>query len=209
MKKAILFDIDGTLLDAKQFIFKAFEHSLLTNYQKQISWKDLLPLSGKSLVSCYQQLVPAGDIEILCQTHHNFQLQNLHLAAPFPSSIKTLKKLRQRKFKLGAVTNRSGNTVIKTLQLSGLAKYLDIVITADDVKKQKPHKEPIIKALKLLEVKPHQAILVGDTEVDVLAGKNARVQTVGVTYGVLGKDIKKHNPDFIVNDIEELLDILK
>lgn len=206
-KKAVLFDIDGTLLDTSQFIFKAFEFTLKTHCQKKITWDDLKPHLGKPLAYCYEQLLPEGEIERLCQTHHSFQLQNLHLVIPFTNTAKTLQKLKQKSFKIGAVTNRNG-WAQKTLQLSSLDRYIDVLITPDDVKNQKPHKEPIVKMLKILGVWPYQALLVGDTQVDILAGKNSKVQTVGVTYGFLGKDIAKHKPDYLIDDIGELLGIV-
>lgn len=204
MIRAVLFDIDGTLLDTRQFIFKAYEYSLLTNYQKKISWNDLAPLFGQSLVYTYSQLLPSGEIEILCQSHHRFQLENLHLAAPYPNVVKTLQKLKENGFRIGTISNRASNTTIKTLQLTNLDQYIDVVISADDVKKQKPNKEGIVKALKVLKVKPAQAIFVGDTEVDILTGNNTKVRTVGVTYGFLGEAIAKYNPDYLINEIGEL-----
>lgn len=208
MKKAILFDIDGTLLDTSQFIFKAYQYSLLTNCKKQITLDDLTPLMGKSLAYCYQELVPNGDIEALCRSHHDFQLQNLHLAIPFPNTAKILRKLKQNNFKIGTVSNRASNTTKKTLQLANLAKYIDVVISVDDVKKPKPDKEPIDKALKILGIKANQALFVGDTETDILTGKNAKVTTIGVTYGWLGKKIASHKPDYLIDNIGELLTIV-
>ncbi|MBI2086378.1 HAD hydrolase-like protein [Candidatus Daviesbacteria bacterium] len=66
----------------------------------------------------------------------------------------------------------------------------------------------MLTALGKLGVEPINAYMVGDTGDDILAGKNAGVKTVGVTYGFLGKDIAQYNPDFIIDDIEELFKIL-
>ncbi len=77
------------------------------------------------------------------------------------------------------------------------------------MKNPKPHKDHPLKALEILEVDRKDAILVGDTDKDILAGKNAGIKTVGVTYGWIGEEIKKSQPDFVIDDIEELLDILR
>ncbi len=51
--------------------------------------------------------------------------------------------------------------------------------------------------------------MIGDMEMDIEAGKNAKIQTIGVTYGFLGKDIARHHPDYVIDDIEDLFKILK
>ena len=61
----------------------------------------------------------------------------------------------------------------------------------------------------LYKLKNKETVIVGDTENDILAGKAAGIKTVGVTYGWIGKDIKKANPDFVIDNIEELLKVLK
>lgn len=145
---------------------------------------------------------------MLCQSHTTFQVNNLNLVIPFPNVAKTLSKLKKKNIKIGAITSRGSDTVAKTLHLAEIDTYIDSLITSSDVKKLKPHKEPVIKILKMLKVLPQHALLVGDTETDILTGKNAQVKTVGATYGFLGKDIAKFNPDFVIDDIEKLLEIL-
>lgn len=96
----------------------------------------------------------------------------------------------------------------QTLRLADIFDLLDVIINADDVKNHKPHPEPIKKALRKLGALSESAVMVGDTDVDVLAGKNAGVVTIGVTYGFHGEKIRKSNPDFLIDDISEILKIV-
>lgn len=96
----------------------------------------------------------------------------------------------------------------KTLKIGGIAPYLELVITDADVTLHKPDPEGILKALTLFNVSPDRAIMIGDTAVDVLAGRNAGVKTVGVTYGFHARKIEEAKPDYVIDNILEVLPIL-
>lgn len=110
---------------------------------------------------------------------------------------------------MAAVSNRMRESLLYSLKLTKTLAFFDVVVAADDVANPKPHQDHLLAALKSLKVKPEQAFMVGDSDIDILAGKNAKVKTVGVTYGWLGKDIAKHQPDYLINNIGDLLNIIK
>lgn len=206
--KAILFDIDGTVIDTKEFVFGAFEY-VLGKYSLKADAEKLNKAIGRPLVEFYQILFPYEDIEALAQAHRDFQDKNFHLGKAFPNAEKVLIKLKEMGIKLAAVSNRSSKGVTRSLTLDGLESYFDHIVTVDEVVNAKPHKDHPNKALELLGVSAEEALIIGDTENDILAGKNAGIKTVGVTYGWLGMDINKHNPDFTINNLSQLLKVLK
>lgn len=205
--KAVLFDLDGTLLDTSDFILGAFNYALEKHGFGDVTKQEVNEIMGTALPECYKLFAPGGDINALCDSHHEFQLNNLHLSKPFPDTVQALNYLKKQNIKIAAVTNRS-NTVTQTLENSDLLPFFDVIITAEDVENPKPHPEPILKALNKLNIGFDEAIFVGDTEVDILAGKNAGVKTVGVTYGHIGKDIKKYSPDFLLDNLNEIFKII-
>ena len=210
--KAILFDVDGTLLDTREFLFRATEHSLGKHGFPVLPRELITTFVGKPLVEFYQSVAPTAletDINLLSDTHHEFQMENLHLAKSFPNIIKVLTLLKNKGIKMAAVTSRTNQNVAKTLEIAGVDSFLDVVITSDDVVNLKPHPEPLLKAMDLLGVKPEETWMVGDAEPDILAGKNAGTKTVGVTYGFGGKDIAKLHPDYLIENIQELLSVIQ
>lgn len=209
MKKAVLFDIDGTLLNSWDFIIEAVKYSLLKHNYPYPSEKVIEKALGKSLIEFYQIIAPAVDPLKLAFTHDKFQQTNHHLVKPYPKTKQVLKTLKNSGFLLAAVSNRSRDSLLTSLKVTEIHDYFDVIISPDDVKNPKPHKEHLLVALQELEVKPVNSLMVGDTEQDVMAGKNAKVRTVGVTYGLLGKRIAKLEPDFLIDDIGEILKILK
>lgn len=208
--QAIVFDVDRTLLDTEQFIFQAYFHTLRTKNLPSITEKDLNHLMGKSLEICYGILAPNHDVAELMETHRSFQDKNLHLSIPFPQTFETLKAIKKAGIKIGAVTTRSKRTSGKTLELAGLMAFIDTVISREDVSHDelKPHPRPILLALNQLNILPEHALMIGDAKEDIEAGKRAGTKTIGVTYGSLGKKIKKSNPDYTIDDIAEILPLV-
>lgn len=208
--KAIVSDVDRTLLDTEQFIFQAFLYTLSKYSLPPITREELNVLMGKSLEVCYETFAPNLPNKDLTETHRLFQLQNLHLATPFPNTLSTLKRLHDQGVKIAAVTTRSRRTSEKTLQLAGLMPYLTTVISQEDIPptELKPHPRPILLALERMTITPSDAIMIGDANEDIEAGKRAGTKTIGVTYGSLGKLISESRPDYTIDDIAELTNIV-
>lgn len=206
--KAVLFDLDGTLLDTREFIYQAYEHTFKFHNLPPVSREKLSGVMGEPLEDCYRHFVSSQDIEVLCETHRTFQTENLHLSVPFPHTEDTLNKLRDAGIKTAVITTRSRRTSQDTLELAGIRNKIDVLISGEDQIKPKPNPEPLLNALKQLKVEPEEAVMVGDTNVDVLAGKNAKTKTIGVTYGFHGKRIVESNPDYVIDDIVEIIPII-
>ncbi len=206
--QAILFDIDGTLLDTTEFIFQAYEHTLQLYNLPVFPREKLSNVMGQSLESIYQRLAPQYTPELLCEVHRTFQEAHLDLSFPFEGVEEILRTLHKNKIKMAAITTRSRRTSAKTLEGAGIAHYFDVIISGEDVKKIKPDPEPLLLALRKLHVKPQNAVMIGDTDADILAGKNAGTHTIGVTYGFQGEKITQSNPDYVVRDLDGLQHIL-
>lgn len=205
--KAVLFDVDGTLLDTHEYIYQAFEHSL-NKHHKLLTRKEIKKIMGKPLEECYKILTELDDVTELADSHREFQTVNYHLSKPFPHTVKTLEKLQSKGILLAAITTRARESAKKTLETASILKYFNYFVGFEDVSRPKPDAEPLLKALNFLNVDPKDAIMVGDSEVDVYAGKNAGTKTVGVTYGFHGEHIAKTHPDYVIDDIGELLKIV-
>jgi len=203
--KAVIFDIDGTLLDTTEYIYQAFENSLKTHGYPLISRADMSHTIGESLEDCYRAFCGAQDVARLIDTHHVFQLEHPYLPFAYNTVKETLHSLKKQGIQIGALTSRSAETVQDTLEDAGIGGYIAHVLTLDDVVHHKPDPEGIYKHLNYFGIAPEQAMMVGDSPVDVLAGKNAGVKTVGVTYGFHGNRILESDPDYVIDDIGEIV----
>ncbi len=90
--------------------------------------------------------------------------------------------LKEQKYQLGVVTGKARRSLLISLEELSMNHLFDVIITGDDVNLPKPHPEGINKALKKLNLKNMEAVFLGDSEADIVAGKEANVPTFGVKW---------------------------
>lgn len=206
----VIFDIDGTLVDTTELFIQAYEYTFQVHGLEKKSRQELREIISvsKTLMESYQTIAPLLDFEKLLETHHEFRAKNIHLAKPFPNTVFVLQTLREKGIKVAGFTNRVTLVpeILKEVKIDGL---LDRVISAADAGFHKPHPAGINMLLEYFKVEPSKAIMVGDSEVDVLAGEAAGLQaTVGVTTGFNPEQIKQANPTYLISDLKELLALI-
>ena len=208
MIKAILFDVDGTLLDTTEYIYQAFEHSLAFHGLDKMTRSEMSHSIGKPLEDCYRDYSLLQGVDHLMDSHKEFQLKNPTLSFPFENSLSTLMALKSNNILIAAITTRAKVSALQTLKSAKLFGLLDFFVAREDVKNLKPDPEPLYKALDFLGLDADEAIMVGDSPDDVLAGKNAGTKTVGVTYGFHGDRIIDCDPNFVIDDIGEIIQVV-
>ena len=206
--KAVLFDLDGTLLDTREYVYAAYNHVLNINNYPQVSPEKIDPVMGIALEECYRHFTGVDEVADFCDQHRNFQLVNSHLVKKFEDTSQTLDRLKDAGLKLGVVTTRSRSTTDDVLSKNGLTNYFETVIAKSDVVNLKPHPESILKALSNLNVDPIESIMIGDTDFDIQAGKAAGASTIGVTYGYFGTRIADFAPDHVAGNMREIARII-
>lgn len=210
--RALLLDVDGTILDTREFILQAAEHALHANGYELVPREKIAQAVGLSFDEFYYFILGRRDVDVVpLQTSHRiFQLERLDLSNPFQNSFTTLTELKTRGYKLAAITNRRRATLLPTLEKDNLLELFDEIIAADDAPELKPSPTQLNIALERFRLAPEEAVMVGDTDIDIAAGKAAGVSTLRVWYGFMGpkKPTVKADHD-IENDISELLQIFK
>lgn len=191
MIKAVIFDLDGTLLNRDESLNIFID-------KRGYVWKDKV----------YQELVAEFEItgltwEDLLQDYIS-QFQNSCVA--FPSLISMLGELKNSKLLLGIITNGKGQFQMDNIRALGIERYFDIILISEWERMKKPEPQIFKKALEEIDVLPNESIFIGDhPENDVMAARS-----VGM-IGVWKKDYqwKNVNADFIVEDLREVPSIVK
>ncbi|MCC6418908.1 MAG: HAD family hydrolase [Gemmataceae bacterium] len=196
----VLFDVDGTLLDTREFIFAAFEAVCRAERIGFPGRNVLAARMGEPLETIYARL-GAADAARCCDRHRAFQLENLHLASPFPGVAESLGRLCHAGIALAAVTTRSCRTSLVTLEQAGIASLFGAVVSAEDAPALKPDPAPLRAALTRLGRPAVGAAMVGDTVADMLAGRALGLFTLGVTYGFHGEGVRSGSPDAVVHEV--------
>lgn len=208
--KLIIFDLDGTLVDAYAAISKSFNYTMQKlGYPKQpqqvirkaVGWGDenlLKPfVKGKDLK---QSL-------FIYRRHHRVTL--LKYSHLYPKVKKILSYLLSKRYKLAVASNRPARFSLIIIRKLHLSRYFDYVLCADRLRFAKPHPQILNRIMQKFSVKPAQALYIGDMIIDAQAGRRAGVKTIIVTTGSSSpQEIKKEKPYLIIRAIGELLKIL-
>ena len=200
--KAILFELDDVFVDSLDAWFDVFNESLRHFGFKKLTKKQFKKDFGAPIEHDIKKHFKGKTIEEVKQQYNKNFKKRKNLVKLFPESIKVLRKIRQRQLKAALLSNSTRFIVNTILNHYKLKKYFDAIVTMDDVKRRKPAPDMILKACSKLKVKPKNAILIGDTKNDMIAGKRAGCITVG--YKIKG-DYRVDN----LNKIPELTDKFK
>ncbi|NPV72511.1 MAG: HAD-IA family hydrolase [Pelotomaculum sp.] len=202
--EAVLFDLDGTLVDSLQLIIKTYR---LVFAEMNIPWGDdeVVKMIGLPLKDIGRHFAGSQGpfFEELYQRHY-LREHDLHTRL-FPGTLKILEKLKACGIKLGVVTSKGRAGTDRALNLTGIGSFMDVVVTAHDVSRHKPDPEPLLIALKRLGTAAARSIYVGDSKFDVLAGQRAGTRTLAVTWGLgTREELAQLKPDGLIDRWEEL-----
>jgi HAD superfamily hydrolase (TIGR01662 family) len=181
MIKAVIFDIDGVLIDSFEANFKFYQDLMAkTNYPLP-SRKDFPKYFHLSLMDAIRVFTKSKDEKEIKRIWNigrerkvKYDLNLLRYADNLPEVIEEL----SRKYLLGIVTNRQKEAVFEAPELEKLKKHFKVVICYQDTINHKPHPEPLFLAAKKLKVKPEECVYVGDVENDIKAGKAAGMKVI-------------------------------
>lgn len=208
--KLIIFDLDGTLVNAYPAIIRSFNYTMRKlNYSKQsatiisraVGWGD------KNLLKPFINLKDLKKALKIYRRHHKMSL--LKDSRLFPGVFKVLSYLKKKGYKLAIASNRPTKFSWILIRHLGLERYFDYVLCADRLRHIKPHPEILNKIMQRFQVEPKQALYVGDMTIDVQAGKRAKVKTIIVITGSsTAWEIRRERPYRVIKRITELLRIL-
>jgi pyrophosphatase PpaX len=183
MLKAIIFDFDGTLADTLPVCFYAFQAVFKEYDSRDISPEEIVAMFGPSETGIIKENLLNRNhqqaIELYYEKYHEKHSQ----VVPDNEEINDLlNHLKSEGYKLGIVTGKARRSLDISLECLKMNDFFDVIITGDDVDKPKPDPEGINKALTLLNINSSDAIFLGDSDADILAGKQANVYTIGVHW---------------------------
>ena len=208
--KAVLFDLDGTLIDTSDLIFRSFESALDTVLHTQIPREELLWTFGRPLEQIMKSLGGERADELL-KAFRAYSISHETDINLFPQVQETLAYLRAKGIKTAIVTSRIRPSTMRDLEILQVELALfDAIITPESTIEHKPHPAPALKAMELLGVSPEETIMIGDSMHDLQCGRQAGCRTAFVQYSMVPQEeLRAQNPDYSVASLSDLIDILK
>lgn len=205
MIKAILFDMDGVLIDAKDWHYdalnRALEHFGYTiSRESHLSTFDGLPTRRKLQMLSNSKGLPSGLHEFLNQLKQSYTIEiSYQRCKPVFNHQYALSKLRREGYKMAVCSNSVRQSIEAMMKLSALAPYLDLIVSNEDVAKGKPDPEMYNKAMTTLGVAPDECLILEDNDHGIQAAKasGGHLLKIGVPDDVTYQGIKSR-----INEVE-------
>jgi len=220
MVKAVLFDLDNTLIDfmkmkrssvsgaVKAMINAGLRLNQMKAEKLMYSLYDKYGIEYGKIFQKFLEKAGGIDYKILASGIVAYRKVQLGFLEPYPRVIPTLLKLKQKGLKLAIVSDAPRLKAWMRLTELGIADFFEVVVAFGDVAERKPSRLPFEKALKQLRLKPSDVLMVGDNlSRDILGAKKLGMKTCFAKYGALSSG--KIKSDFVINKFEEILRICK
>lgn len=218
--KAVLFDFDGTIVDSMKALHTAFNEGVISLGLNPVSSEKLVGMLSSGL-SVKQMLLEAftskfqgqedSISECINAIRNSYKIQEKNIRL-IPGTVEIMRWLSENGLRIAIVTGSmiSEEKMKEKLQSYKLDAFIDTIVTNMNIPRRKPAPDLLLKALKYLGVPAAHSITVGDSIVDIKAGKAAGTWTAAVlTGGEKKSKLKEEEPDFLIESVRDLNPILK
>lgn len=188
----MLFDLDGTLADTIALILRCYRHTMKRHLGAVLPdelWLSTIGTPLRDQLAAFAR--SAEEAAAMMETYQAFQ-KTVHdeMVAPYDGALTLLQDLRSRSVPVAVVTSKRREIAFATLRRCGLDGWVDLVVSADDVRNGKPDPEPVRAAVDALGVPASRAVLfVGDSPFDINAGNAAGVSTGAALWGPFSRAV--------------------
>lgn len=211
--KAVIFDMDGTILNTLEDLKNATNYSLRQFGMPERSLEEVRIFVGNGIRKLVERAVPAGTSEEkIAQVFDVFlEYYEIHSAdntSPYPGILELVEKLKKSGIKTAVSTNKA-DVPAQELGREYFNGIFDLIVGQQDGLKVKPAPDSVNKILSILDIQKKDAIYIGDSDVDVQTAKNSGLDFIGVSWGFRGREfLEKNGAKNIVDNANEILDLV-
>ncbi len=217
--KAVMVDLDGTMLDTADDLAAAANAMLRELGLQERSTEQVKSYIGKGLVRLVKRCLtgdPDGEpeAELLGRAmpvyERNYAAVLQHRTRPYPGVTDGLEAMRGAGFRMACITNKGEKFTLPLLEATGLRRYFELVLCGDTLPKRKPDPLPLLHACGQFGIAPREMVLIGDSLNDVQAARAAGCPVLCVPYGYNeGGDVRELDCDAIVATILEAVRLIR
>ncbi len=211
MPLALLFDIDGTLIETLDAIFDSMNAALAEFREGPLTREELRPLIGMPVQRQLDLLrgMSGPIVDEITDRYYAHFMHHVDKGLPlYPGVKETFPALAGRA--ISTMTTRRRQGAKRMLEVAGILPYFKVVVGGDEVSRPKPFPDLPLFSARALGEPPDSCVVVGDSPVDILAGRSARMWTVAVTYGYGNASaIREAKPHATIHRFAELPEVLE
>ena len=213
MKKYILFDFDGTLVNTNDVILASWQHTYRHYLGHEMPVDHITSCFGEPLLLTMEREFPGVDPQESADVYRQFQLENADkLVTIFPGIKELLAGLKAAGYVLGIVTSRTRESALRYMDMFGITSYFSDLVTCDETTVHKPNPEPILLAMSKLGASAEESIMIGDSPFDIKCANNAGVDSVMVNWRITCDEtsvIDDAKVDYWIHQPSDLVELLK
>jgi pyrophosphatase PpaX len=203
--RAVLFDLDGTLIDTVELIRVSFRYATRTVLGEELPDEITMANVGQPLARQFHDMAPQHAEELLRVYREFNHVHHDELAKEYPGTQETLRELQRRRIPMGIVTSKGTTAATMGIEHFDLGGFMSVVVTADDVPRHKPDPFPLEFAAGLLGVGIEYCMYLGDSPHDMQAALSANAVAVAALWGAFARDdVLMPGPPFALADIRDL-----
>ena len=213
--KAVVFDLDGTLIDSAPDLHTAANRMLDDLRRPQLTLENVAGFVGNGVPSLVARCLeatgaPAKDLDYaISRFREHYARAPAHLTRPYPGVDMMLQRLTEFGFALGVCTNKPYDFAVAILEELGMMRFIGDVVGGDTLPKLKPDPAPLLLCLDRLRVDPMSALYVGDSEIDAETAFRAKVPFALFSGGYLKGSVDAFEPLYVFDHFDDLSDYVR
>ena len=217
--KAVLFDLDGTLLDTAPDLVVAANAMLAELALRELDAQEIKNFIGGGIANLVKRSLAASlefepDLQLLERAlpiyEKHYAKVMLNQTRPFSGVVEGLQAMRAQGLRLACVTNKAERFARPLLDVTGLLDFFDLLVCGDNLPKKKPDPLPLRHAGEHFGVEPREMLLIGDSPLDTQAARAAGCHIFCVPYGYCqGRDVRELDCDAIVATLRDAAKLLQ
>lgn len=212
-KRAVIFDLDGTLIHSLPDLTSAINHILVQEAREPVTEADVGPMVGDGAHTLVERAfaarggMPGSNVApLLARFLDYYEANATVLTRPFPEVVDTLERLKAKGVVLAVCTNKPTAATREILRALDLEQYFAVVVGGDDTPALKPNPAHIDAVLDRLGISRDEAVMVGDSINDVLAAKGAGLPCIAVSFGYSRTPVSDLGADLVVDQFHYVAD---
>lgn len=210
--KAVLFDLDGTLLDTRALVAASHLHTFRTVLGQEIAESEVMRDYGRPLRYTFARYAPPAKVDEMLRVYREYNVAHHDDMTTLFSGVREgLQSLKEKlpDMLLGLVTSKKRPVALQGLQLFKLSEFFDVTVCEEDTTEHKPEPEPLFYAARKLQLLAEETLYVGDSPYDMMCASAAGAGPVAVAWSSFNlEELRQLKPVFLVQSISELADIL-